>query len=157
MVKEYLSQKGVAYIERDVASNPSAAQEMISRTGQRGVPVIIINGQIIVGFDQPKLDQALSGINQQRPGFGTAIADTDKVKALFGSGIAAGAYIGRVRPESKAADIGLLPGDIVLEINQYRIANAADMESIISRLRPGDKISLVFLRSGQSISREGIF
>ena len=157
MVKEYLSQKGITYNDRDVSHDPVAAQEMISRTGQRGVPVIVIDGQIIVGFDRPKLDAALSNIGQQKSGFGIAIADTDKVKALFGSGITAGAYIGRIRPGSKAADMGLQVGDIVLEINQYRIANAADLESVISRLRQGDRIALVILRGGQTISRESTY
>jgi glutaredoxin 3 len=157
MVKEYLSQKGIDYNERDVTRDPAIGQEMVNRTGQRGVPVIIINGQIVVGFDQPRLDQILGNINQQQPGFGTAIADTNKIKALFGTGISSGAYVGKVRTGSKASDIGILPGDIVLEINQFRIANASDMESVIFRLKTGDKISLVLLRNGQTISREGTF
>jgi S1-C subfamily serine protease len=155
MVKEFLSQKGFQYEERDVSSSPTYAQEMIDRTGQRGVPVIIINGQVIVGFDRAKLEQALSNVSQSHSNFGTAIADTDKVKALFGTGITAGAYIGRVRAGSKAAEMELLPGDIVLEINRYRINNSADMESVVSRLRPGDRIAMVILRNGQTIAKEG--
>jgi glutaredoxin-like YruB-family protein len=50
--KEFFQEKGVAYEEFDVASNPEKRQEMIEKSGQLGVPVIDIEGQIIVGFDQ---------------------------------------------------------------------------------------------------------
>ena len=43
MVKEFLSQRGIGFEERDVSLNPSAAQELIRSTGQMGVPVITID------------------------------------------------------------------------------------------------------------------
>jgi len=58
MVKEFLSQRGVSFEERDVPQNPSYAQEL-SKTGQMGVPVTIINGQTVVGFDRSRLEQLL--------------------------------------------------------------------------------------------------
>ena len=59
--KEYLSQKGVAYEERDVASDKDAAMEMVEKSKQMAVPVIIIDDKdIVVGFNQAKLDELLS-------------------------------------------------------------------------------------------------
>jgi glutaredoxin 3 len=57
--KDYLDKKGVAYIEKDVDSDKAIAQESMDISGQTGIPVLNINGQIIVGFDRPKIDAAL--------------------------------------------------------------------------------------------------
>jgi len=43
----------------DVTRSAAAAEEVVRRSGQRGVPVIDVNGKIIVGFDRPRLVQAL--------------------------------------------------------------------------------------------------
>jgi glutaredoxin-like YruB-family protein len=57
--KEYLSGKGIAFEEIDVSADRRAADEMIQKTGQMGVPVIIVDGVTLVGFNQMKLDVAL--------------------------------------------------------------------------------------------------
>lgn len=59
-VKDYLNQKEVGFKEINVASDREGATEMIQRSGQRGVPVVDINGNIIVGFDQVAIDRLLS-------------------------------------------------------------------------------------------------
>jgi glutaredoxin 3 len=59
-VKEYLSQKGIAYVEHDVASDRDKAMEMVEKSRQMGVPVIIIDDNIVVGFNQSALDKLLS-------------------------------------------------------------------------------------------------
>lgn len=59
MAKDYLKKQGVAYKEVDVSSDAKAANEMIEKSGQMGVPVIDVDGKIIVGFDRPALQQAL--------------------------------------------------------------------------------------------------
>ena len=58
--KEYLSRKDISFVEYNVAVDRDKAKEMIQKSGQMGVPVIIIDGQIIVGFNQAKLDELLS-------------------------------------------------------------------------------------------------
>lgn len=58
--KEFLKGKKVDFDDIDVSSNKEAAQEMIKKSGQMGVPVIDINGEVIVGFDQSKIQAALS-------------------------------------------------------------------------------------------------
>ena len=59
MAKEYFKQNNVFYEEFDVAGNMEKRKEMMEKSGQLGVPVIIIDGQIVVGFDRPKLAQML--------------------------------------------------------------------------------------------------
>ena len=59
--EEYFKQHNVAYTEKDVTQDMAVQQEMIARSGQLGVPVIDVDGTIIVGFDQPKL-KALLGL-----------------------------------------------------------------------------------------------
>ena len=57
--KEYLSSKGVSFQDIDVSNDKDALQEMIKVSKQMGVPVIIINGEVIVGFDKSRIDSLL--------------------------------------------------------------------------------------------------
>ena len=59
LAKAYFKENGVKYTEFDVASDHEKAEQMIERSGQMGVPVIEIDGKIIVGFDKPSIKQAL--------------------------------------------------------------------------------------------------
>ncbi|MBN2724696.1 MAG: hypothetical protein JXR95_11555 [Deltaproteobacteria bacterium] len=61
-VKDYFNKQGVRFKEINVENNPDAAQLMVRKTGQRGVPQISINGAWVVGFDKPKIN-ALLGIS----------------------------------------------------------------------------------------------
>jgi glutaredoxin-like YruB-family protein len=58
--KDYLSRKGIAYTDIDVAQDREKAKEMTQKSGQMGVPVITINGEVVVGFNQTLLDKLLS-------------------------------------------------------------------------------------------------
>ena len=59
MAKEYFKSKNLDYKEYDVASDAQKRKEMVEKTRQMGVPVIDINGKIIIGFDKSKIDQLL--------------------------------------------------------------------------------------------------
>lgn len=59
MAKAFFVQNNIQYTEKDVASNDKAREEMIQKSGQLGVPVIEIDGQIVVGFDKPRLIELL--------------------------------------------------------------------------------------------------
>lgn len=156
MVKEFLSQRGIAFEERDVSRDSSYAEELVRITGQTGVPVTIIKGQAVVGFDRMRLEQLLTQTQAgQRSSFGAAIADASKITARQGSGITLGAYVGRVRPDSVADRTGLVPGDIIVELNMKPIAKADDLERSLSNLRSGSRFSLVFLRGNKTITTEG--
>jgi len=57
--KDYLKQNNIVYENIDVSEDQEKAQEMINVSGQMGVPVLDIDGEIIVGFDQEKIKGAL--------------------------------------------------------------------------------------------------
>ncbi len=57
--KQFLKENNVPFEDTDVSLNQEAAQEMIEKSGQMGVPVLDIEGQIIVGFDKDRIKNAL--------------------------------------------------------------------------------------------------
>lgn len=57
--KKFLKEHGIEFEDLDVFSNAKAREEMISKTGQMGVPVTDIDGEIVIGFDRGKLKQLL--------------------------------------------------------------------------------------------------
>jgi glutaredoxin len=57
-VKEFLSQKGISYTERDVSKDEGAVQDL-KNMGIMTTPVTKINGDVIVGFDQVKMEELL--------------------------------------------------------------------------------------------------
>jgi glutaredoxin-like protein NrdH len=59
-VKEYLSQEGLQFEERDVATDPGIIPEL-TKLGHMATPIVVIGGSIIVGFDRAKIAQALDG------------------------------------------------------------------------------------------------
>lgn len=59
MTKEFFQKNSVQYEEKNVATDAQARDEMIAKSGQMGVPVVEVDGKIIIGFDQPRLKEAL--------------------------------------------------------------------------------------------------
>ncbi len=62
-VKKLLEDRGVAYEEIDVSQNQEALEEIKDRTGQAGVPVTEIEGELVVGFDKEKIIALLDKIS----------------------------------------------------------------------------------------------
>jgi len=58
-LKEFLKQNNVAFEDIDVSQDEKAREEMIEKSGQLGVPVVEINGQIVIGFDKEKISRLL--------------------------------------------------------------------------------------------------
>ena len=58
-VKEYLSQKQIQFEDRDITKDPSALE--LQKLGFMTSPVTVVGDKVIVGFDVPKLDEALKG------------------------------------------------------------------------------------------------
>jgi len=58
--KDYLKEKGVDFVDYNVATDTEARNLMVQKSGQLGVPVIDIDGSVVVGFNRTKLDQVLS-------------------------------------------------------------------------------------------------
>jgi glutaredoxin len=59
MAKDFFKEKGIEFEDFDVSSNLEKRQEMLDKSGQMGVPVILIENQIIVGFNKPKIVELL--------------------------------------------------------------------------------------------------
>jgi glutaredoxin 3 len=59
MAKEYFTSKGLTYSDVNVAEDDAARDEMVQKSGQLGVPVIDIDGQIFVGFNKSEVEKAL--------------------------------------------------------------------------------------------------
>ncbi|MBI3305404.1 glutathione S-transferase N-terminal domain-containing protein [Candidatus Parcubacteria bacterium] len=59
MAREYLQANKIEFSDIDVSVDNRALDEMVAKSGQIGVPVLDINGQVIVGFDKPRIAQAL--------------------------------------------------------------------------------------------------
>jgi len=57
--KQYLDKLGVKYENKDVEADQKNLQESVDKSKQMGIPVLDIGGEIIVGFDRPKIDAAL--------------------------------------------------------------------------------------------------
>jgi len=59
MAKDFFISKGVVFEDFDVSSNLEKRKEMLDKSGQMGVPVIIIDDKMVVGFDKPKIVEIL--------------------------------------------------------------------------------------------------
>lgn len=58
--KDYFDKLGVKYTDKDVETDPQFMMEAVTKSGQRGIPVIDIDGTVIVGFDRQRIDAALA-------------------------------------------------------------------------------------------------
>lgn len=63
MAKQFLRQRNIPFDEKDVASDMKAREEMVKKSGQLGVPVIDVDGKVVVGFDPDTLGE-LAGISR---------------------------------------------------------------------------------------------
>ena len=59
MAKDFLKEKSIPFEEINVQENPAAGREMIEKSGQAGVPVIEIDGQMIIGFNVEQIKKLL--------------------------------------------------------------------------------------------------
>lgn len=59
MTKDWLTKHKIKYKNIDVDKDPSAAEELVKKSGQTGIPVIDIDGKIVIGFNEPALRKLL--------------------------------------------------------------------------------------------------
>lgn len=59
MAKQYFRRNKIRFKDVDVSRDEAAARDLVRRSGQMGVPVIDINGKLIVGFDKPQINRLL--------------------------------------------------------------------------------------------------
>jgi S1-C subfamily serine protease len=153
MAKEFLSRNRIPYTEHNVAYDSNAVAEMVRLSGQRGVPVIVVDQEVIVGFDRPRLEQLLAG---QKPGMslGLRVTDATKVAKKKGLSTSVGAYVDRVNPGSLAEKAGVQPSDVITEINGWPVANVEDLKAASASLGPGKRATLTVLRQGKGLRLE---
>jgi glutaredoxin-like YruB-family protein len=154
-VKQFLDKRGVKYTEHDVSVDKAAADEMVRKSGQMGVPVVIVGDQVIVGFDRKRLEKVLADAdNGRKPRFGLQVADASKLASKLGLVPVFGAFVGRVAPSSLGEKAGLRKGDVITELNFWPIHNADDLENALTGLTPGNRVMIVFLRGHDTLRSE---
>ena len=153
--KRYLVERGAKFTEYDISVDRAAAEEIVRLTGQMGVPVIVVDGDVIIGFDRARLEQLLAkGGNGQRPRLGLKVADASKVARNAGAVPVFGAIVGAVTPLSLGHRAGIQSGDIITEINVRPIRNADDLEQAMANMTAGGRAYIVFLRGEQTLRAE---
>ena len=150
-VKLYLSRRGVPFSERDLSRDPQAAGEVVRLTGQQGVPVTVIDGQVVLGADMQRIDQLLALRASRPPRLGVAIAAAERIGAKKGLQLPAGAYVGRVTPNSAGALAGLRVGDVITQLAGQTVGSDQDVHAILGKTRYGQTIDVLVWRSGQTI------
>jgi glutaredoxin 3 len=151
-VKAYLRQRGIPFTEHDVSRDRAAAMQMIQLSGQQGVPVVVIDGQVVVGFDRPRIDQLLSaGAARGGPRLGAAIADAARIAARRNLQLPAGAYVGRVEPGSAAAQAGVQAGDVIMMLAGQPVQRDRDVDRILAGVTNGQAAALRVWRDGRPL------
>jgi glutaredoxin 3 len=154
--KEYLRANNVPFEEKDVASDRTAAMEMIRRSGQQGVPVITTEDEVILGFDQPRLARLVDKFSgPKRPALGLMAADAEQYLSRhpeeaekYPEGIK-GIFVGDVRPNSVAAKSGVKRGDVIQAVANKRVRNMHGLDQMIGTLKAGDSVDVRYVRDGQ--------
>jgi glutaredoxin 3 len=144
--KEFLSRQGIPFEEKNVAADRRAATEMVQISGQQGVPVITVDGEVVVGFNQPRLRQLLQGA---KPMLGASIADAASQIHKHPSIPASGAYVGRVRSGSVAERSGLRQGDVITALGGQPVNRAEDLHRLVPQMPRGRDVSLTYVRASQ--------
>ncbi len=134
----------MTFTEFDVSRDRAAAQEMVNKTGQMGVPVVLIDGQAVIGFDRQRLQALLAASGPEPLKFGLRI----------GNAPGGGAVIGGVAPGGIGARAGLNAGDIITALNSQPVRNADEMEKLLARVTSGTIVTFRFTRSGQDRKSE---
>lgn len=138
-----------------------AAQEMIRRSGQQGVPVVTAGDDVVVGFDQAKLSKIAERFaGPKRPPLGLLGADAEQylakhpeTAAAFPAGVK-GVYVGEVRSKSVAEAAGLKIGDVVQTVAGKRVRNITTLNQLIDTLAAGEKVSVTYRRGSGEESTE---
>lgn len=147
--KRYLKELGVNFTEYDVSRDRAAADEMVRLTGQGGVPVIVVGGEVVIGFNRARLEQLLTAPGSGcRPRVGLRVANASRYSEHQG------AYVGEVEGGSSAERAGLRQGDVIVSIDSNRIGGAADLEQVIAAIRAGTRLVVVFIRGERAMQTQ---
>ena len=123
-------------------------------TGQMGVPVIVIDGQPVIGFNRSRLQELLSKSNGNKPRLGMKVADVSASARKAGEPPLFGAIVGEVKPQSPASRAGFRKGDIITTINRQRINNVSELAQVIGRYSAGSRVPVTFYRGEKPVNTE---
>jgi S1-C subfamily serine protease len=139
-----------------VTQDQKAAEEMVRLSGQMGVPVTIIDGEVVVGFNRGRLQELLAAgaKTAEKIRFGLKVADADRMAPQQGSAPVKGAFVGEVAPGSLGEKAGLKAGDVITEISGKSISNAADIEPALAAIQKGNIVTVLFLRGSENRKSE---
>jgi S1-C subfamily serine protease len=130
----------VPYTEKDVSRDQRAAQEMVQRSGQTGVPVITIDGHVVVGFNQARLEQLIPLPARGR--LGASVRPVD-----------GGLLVGTVHAGSLAARAGLRDGDVIRTVDGFGVGTPEQIrDRLTGVLQPGRPVELAVDRNGKRVS-----
>ena len=127
---------------------------MVRRTGQQGVPVVAIDDQYIVGFDQQRIEQAIRGATGSRPTFGASVANVSSAPVGTPGLPPSGAYVGRVKAGSAASRAGLAVGDVIVELAGKPVSTADELQAALKSMTLGATIDVTYVRSGERHTAE---
>ena len=127
---------------------------MVKLTRQMGVPVTVVNGQPVIGFDRSRLQELLSRGNGDKPRLGMKVADVNASTRKPGEPPLFGAIVGYVTPSTPASRAGFHKGDIITSINRQRINNISEMEQIINGFSAGSRIPVTFYRGEKAVNTD---
>lgn len=128
------------YEERDVSRDHAAAEEMVRRTGQMGVPVTSLGGEMVVGFDRPRLERIIQRL-QAAPKPATLGA---AVKDAPGGGV----LVGTVHVGTPAERGGLKPGDVIVAVDGTPLAGVDALAQSVQAARARGSATLTVRRAG---------
>lgn len=104
-----------------MSRDPQAAQELVRRSGQLGVPVIIVDDTVVVGFDQARLERLLAPAATAPKRFGATVAAAP-----------GGVRVGEVRPGSTAERAGLRPADLILSVDGQPVTTPEQLQRALA-------------------------
>ena len=118
---------------------------MVRRSGQMGVPVITADGEVIVGFDRPRLEKIAARYAPAGPSGGPKLG-------LLVRSASGGLEVGGIRPGSPAERAGVRSGDLVETVNSQPVRAAEDLERLARATPPGQPVRIVVHRDGRMIN-----
>jgi glutaredoxin-like YruB-family protein len=150
--KAYLTQKNVPFQEKNIEYDRAGAQEVMSRTGQTGVPVIIAGDDVIVGFDRARLDRLAERFAAQPPPVDPALRPKVGLRV---KDVPGGAEVIAVHPGSPAEQAFVRIGDVIVDLNGRAVRSSADLETAIGTLvlsqKAGQTVAVDVRRNGKPV------
>ncbi len=125
---------------------------MVRVSGQQGVPVITIDGQVVVGFDRRRLEEILSRPPRPQVSLGASVAGAEAVARKRGISLPAGAYVGKVTSRSPADRVGLREGDVIVALNGVPVRGSRDLERVLASLSKGQVVEIVWWQKGREVT-----